>query len=197
MPEEELFLLTEVSVSIPPEDMPGRPHGRVRCELCSEHVQDRREVLKGGRKVLLVPRQYASGGVRFGDRWIERHCALDMRLGFGLEACQPIGNRQLRMSERVFRIDRYGLLEFTRGAPGVPARQQVSPPQVSIMGLRVHRRSGSRGFVDVEIDRVAQRIDDGRRDLILNREDVIELSVIPLGPNMATRRAINELCRNA
>lgn len=49
MPDEELFLIEEVTVSIAPEDMPGRPLGRVRCEMCREHVQDKREVLKNGQ----------------------------------------------------------------------------------------------------------------------------------------------------
>lgn len=49
MPDDELFSLAEVSISIAPEDMPGRPLCRVECEVCAEHVQDRREVLKGGR----------------------------------------------------------------------------------------------------------------------------------------------------
>ena len=44
MPDEELFQWKETKVSIPEEDMPGRPIARVQCEKCGEHVQDRREV---------------------------------------------------------------------------------------------------------------------------------------------------------
>ena len=43
MPEAELFSFEEVEVSVPPEDMPGRPLSRVRCQRCGDHVQDRRE----------------------------------------------------------------------------------------------------------------------------------------------------------
>jgi len=51
MPDEELFDVMEVSVSLNPEDMPGRPLRRVRCELCGEYVQDCREIRKDGRVV--------------------------------------------------------------------------------------------------------------------------------------------------
>lgn len=44
MPEEELFEISEVRVSLPPQDRPGRPVGRVRCEQCGDWVQDMREV---------------------------------------------------------------------------------------------------------------------------------------------------------
>ncbi len=49
MPDEELFQWEEVKVSIPEEDMPGRPIARVQCEKCGEYVQDRREVNVEGK----------------------------------------------------------------------------------------------------------------------------------------------------
>ncbi|MBI4848477.1 MAG: TraR/DksA C4-type zinc finger protein [Nitrospirae bacterium] len=49
MPDEELFKWEEVSVEIPPEDMPGRPLKRVQCEKCGEYVQDNREINLDGR----------------------------------------------------------------------------------------------------------------------------------------------------
>jgi formylmethanofuran dehydrogenase subunit E len=54
MPDRELFDVMEVSVAIKPEDLPGRPMGRVACDSCGEHVQDKREVCQDG-KVLCVP----------------------------------------------------------------------------------------------------------------------------------------------
>lgn len=59
MADEELFAMTEVVVAVRPEDMPGRPLRRVRCDSCGEHVQDMREVYRDG-KVLCVP--CAQGG---------------------------------------------------------------------------------------------------------------------------------------
>ena len=49
MSDEELFEVMEVKVALRPEDMPGRPLRRVRCDSCGEHVQDRREVYRDGK----------------------------------------------------------------------------------------------------------------------------------------------------
>ena len=48
MGDEDLFEVTPVEVQLRPEDMPGRPLTRVRCEACGEHVQDGREVRRQG-----------------------------------------------------------------------------------------------------------------------------------------------------
>ncbi|MFO0753710.1 MAG: FmdE family protein [Thermodesulfovibrionales bacterium] len=48
MPDEDLFETMEVSVPLPPEDMPGRPLRRVQCGVCKEYVQDMREVSRDG-----------------------------------------------------------------------------------------------------------------------------------------------------
>ncbi len=49
MPDEELFNVMDVDVKINPEDMPGRPLRRVKCNTCGEYVQDLREVYKDGK----------------------------------------------------------------------------------------------------------------------------------------------------
>lgn len=49
MPEEELFKIENVEITIPSEDMPGRPLKRVQCEECGDWVQDCREVEKDGK----------------------------------------------------------------------------------------------------------------------------------------------------
>jgi len=54
MSDEELFDVMEVVVKVAPEDMPGRPMRRARCDSCGEQVQDMREVYRDG-KVLCVP----------------------------------------------------------------------------------------------------------------------------------------------
>jgi len=59
MPDEELFDVVQVNVTVKPEDMPGRPLRRVQCNSCGEHVQDMREVYQDG-KVLCTP--CAKGG---------------------------------------------------------------------------------------------------------------------------------------
>jgi formylmethanofuran dehydrogenase subunit E len=59
MPEGELFDVTEVAVTLNPEDMSGRPLRRVKCDICREYVQDGREIGRDG-KILCKP--CAGGG---------------------------------------------------------------------------------------------------------------------------------------
>ncbi len=54
MSDSELFDLMEVNVTIRPEDMPGRPLRRIKCDSCGEYVQDLREVYREG-KILCRP----------------------------------------------------------------------------------------------------------------------------------------------
>ena len=61
------------------------------------------------------------------------------------------------------------------------------------MGFRAYCCSGCRGLVNLEIDRVFKRFDDGRRDLILDREYVPELSLIGLRPQMRVGARLDEL----
>lgn len=49
MSDHELFDLMDVKVELRPEDMPGRPLRRVKCEVCGEYVQDIREVYRNGK----------------------------------------------------------------------------------------------------------------------------------------------------
>jgi formylmethanofuran dehydrogenase subunit E len=48
MPEHELFAIQRVAVNLLPEDLPGKPLRRVQCTLCSDWVQDKRDVIKDG-----------------------------------------------------------------------------------------------------------------------------------------------------
>ncbi len=49
MSDNDLFEIMEVQVKLNPEDMPGRPLRRVRCDSCGEYVQDFREICREGR----------------------------------------------------------------------------------------------------------------------------------------------------
>lgn len=49
VPEEELLVIEEVKVDIPPQDIPGFPKYRAYCEECGDRVLDRREVIVDGR----------------------------------------------------------------------------------------------------------------------------------------------------
>lgn len=62
MPEEELFETMPVIVRLRPEDMPGRPLRRVRCDECGEFIQDMKEVYKNGKTLC---RPCSEGGYYF------------------------------------------------------------------------------------------------------------------------------------
>ena len=59
MPDQELFHVQEVRVTVPKEDMPGRPLRRVQCERCGDWVQDGRDVEREGQ---ILCRPCAYGG---------------------------------------------------------------------------------------------------------------------------------------
>jgi len=46
--DEQLFTCTPVEVTVPAEDLPGRPIRTVECARCGEKVQDGREVTRDG-----------------------------------------------------------------------------------------------------------------------------------------------------
>ncbi|WP_376792147.1 FmdE family protein [Thermoflexus sp.] len=48
MPDEDLFRIQLVQVTIPPEDLPGHPLRRVFCARCGEGINDGREVVRDG-----------------------------------------------------------------------------------------------------------------------------------------------------
>jgi len=48
MPDDELFVVQEVMVTIPEHDRPGRPVSRVKCAICGEGINDQREVQLNG-----------------------------------------------------------------------------------------------------------------------------------------------------
>ncbi len=49
LPDEKLFGWQSVRVPLPEADRPGHPLTRVTCDECGEGINDRREVLVGGR----------------------------------------------------------------------------------------------------------------------------------------------------
>jgi formylmethanofuran dehydrogenase subunit E len=51
MPDAELFASQWVTVTIPPEDLPGYKGARVSCDECGEAIAFAREVDRGGRRL--------------------------------------------------------------------------------------------------------------------------------------------------
>jgi formylmethanofuran dehydrogenase subunit E len=68
--DDDLFELMNVKIALRPEDMPGRPLTRTRCDACGEHVQDKREVFRYG-KTLCRP---CADGCYY--RSVEQPCAV-------------------------------------------------------------------------------------------------------------------------
>lgn len=48
MPDDVLFKVEEVEITIPEHDLPGRPQKRVQCRECGDWVQDGRDIDKNG-----------------------------------------------------------------------------------------------------------------------------------------------------
>lgn len=49
MPDEVLFDIQEVQVTVPFHDMPGPSRFKATCERCGQVVRDKKEILKGGQ----------------------------------------------------------------------------------------------------------------------------------------------------
>ncbi|MCE5213170.1 MAG: FmdE family protein [Methanobacterium sp.] len=49
VPEEDLLVIEEVKVDIPPQDIPGFPKYRAYCDDCGDRVLDRREIIIDGK----------------------------------------------------------------------------------------------------------------------------------------------------
>jgi formylmethanofuran dehydrogenase subunit E len=49
LPDESLFTVMRVAVSLPTQDRPGRPVSRLACAECGEGINDHREVIREGR----------------------------------------------------------------------------------------------------------------------------------------------------
>lgn len=54
MRDDELFNISDVNVELRPEDMPGKPLRRLKCDSCGEYVQDMRDILRD-KKILCKP----------------------------------------------------------------------------------------------------------------------------------------------
>lgn len=111
MPDEELFRMHEVGISLRHEDMPGRPSGRVRCEGCGEYVQDKREVLRNG---VALCRPCAGGAYYIDpDRKVLSSVMQNCHSGLGIRSKlwievdgDPVFGRGRRLLLEA--IDRYG-----------------------------------------------------------------------------------------
>lgn len=49
LPDEDLFKVESVRITLTPQDQPGRPVSRVECDACGEGINDHREVKRDGQ----------------------------------------------------------------------------------------------------------------------------------------------------
>lgn len=155
MPDADLFSLLRVEVSVSPQDMPGRPLSRVRCDICGEHVQDKREVHRG--KAMLCRgcadgRYYAPEGnsspeVFFMPGVMQKsQNAVEIRSKLWMELSgEPVFGRGRRLLLEA--IDRHG--SINRGAQEISISYRRAWSYIKAMEERlgvtlVTRRSGGK-----------------------------------------------------
>ena len=192
MPESELFeIFPRVNVEVKPEDMPGRPLGRVRCEGCGEYVQDRRETRRNGKTLC---RPCADGGYYTKGQsknktpfflpsvmhFSHNDFGIRSKLWIELEG-EPFAGRG-RMS-LLAAIDRWGSINRAAREVGIPYRKAWSHIKAmeKRFGIRlVECRAGGKGGGGA---RLAPEIRD-----FLSRYDEIEKDI-----RMAADKRFNEL----
>ncbi len=47
--DEDIFIVKNIRIDIPPEDLPGKPLNTVNCQQCGEKIFDNREVIRDGK----------------------------------------------------------------------------------------------------------------------------------------------------
>ncbi len=80
--------------------------------------------------------------------------------------------------------------------PGFGAMKELAAPQVVVECLELVGRRPDR-IVLVRRHRQFQCLDNVRSDLVLHRENVIQVAIVGLGPQVAILDGINELRRDA
>jgi hypothetical protein len=142
--------------------------------------------------------------MRLCERWIERERALGgnarerERLGRRHRAEDPCEDEDVSdagMREREVRVQRQRPLEQLEGS--LDARPDLIPgvttAQIEFVRLEIRGPAWrDRGTGRVQ-ERDLERVDDRRRDLILDVEDVGVLTIVPLGPELESARDIREL----
>src|SRR6267142_6417466 len=115
-----------------------------------------------------------------------------------------MGDGQSAVGTRICRVDRDRLLEeASRFAKcrdllrGLVGQMKVKASHEVMVGLpccrRFQQRSFNLGFRNV----CDQQWRNRAYDLVLNREYIVELSVVPFGPAMRAGLCIDQLCSNA
>jgi hypothetical protein len=79
----------------------------------------------------------------------------------------------------------------------IPRRVVLTCHQIKLVRLRIRRRALLDRFLFSRQQFQFERVDDRFRNFILQREDVVQVAIVALGPQMAVGRALDQLCRDA
>ncbi len=182
MPDHELFEVTEVQIMPRPEDMPGRPLSRVRCDACGEHVQDRREVSLGGRllcRPCMEGAYYISSSTSSSPSVMRKgHSGLSIRSKVWFEVDgEPVFGRGRRFLLEA--IDTYGSINRAAKEIGISFRKAWGHIKTmeGRLGIRlVERRAGGRNGGGAALTEDARRfllrfevMEEGVRELVDER----------------------------
>lgn len=179
MPEGELFDVMEVDVHIKPEDLPGRPLRRVRCEACGEHVQDMREIRKeasilcracAGHAYYRVRKDFSLGPV-VRKSHNEMHIKSKLWIEVGGEPVFGKGRRLLLEA-----IDRYGSINQAAKEISISYRKALSYIQAmeERLGIKlVERQAGGRHGGGARITDEAREFLEKYEEIEKGMEDVV------------------------
>ncbi len=139
--------------------------------------------------------------MRFGEIGLQRQRALRRAPSgvSGVDVHQPLvglGDRQQRPRAGVLGIDLDGALAQPDGdlaMPRIAGRVVLPRHQVELVRFRIGRRALLDRLLLGRQQLQLQRLDDGFGDLVLQREDVVQIPVEALGPEVAVGRAVDEL----
>ena len=113
-----------------------------------------------------------------------------------VRSCERMIKTQSGISGRIGSIERDGLLEilahaFVTGCVEIPP--MITPFQIQLVRFSIFRRSRRDRALFRAAEFCLQRVRDFRRDVGFHREDVVELSIVTLGPEMRVALGIDEL----
>jgi formylmethanofuran dehydrogenase subunit E len=179
MSDDELFEVMEVRLSIKPEDMPGRPLQRVRCEECGEYVQDMREVSIGGR---LLCRACVTGGYYsakdfFSEGIMQKsHNDIQIRSKLWIETGgEPVFGRGRRFLLEA--IDAYGSINQASRSVNISYRKAWShiKSMEERLGIKlVERQAGGRNGGGASLTKEAREFLEKFRALEQGIRDIVD-----------------------
>ena len=171
------------------------------------------ELLLGGRQVPVIKKMnHRQGAVRFRQRAVDlqRLEGGGLRFRHGLPRRQPAHGG--RSAQRPVAVGETGVGGRIAGIGGdrpleIPERlleghlglsiEEVTSPQVVLVGLRAHRTGARQAGLRVRRQLESDGPGDGPRDVALQDQDVAEVALIRLGPHVGLVDGLDQLSGDA